>query len=276
MDRTPRVRRRWLWYGLPVLLGLMAVAAIVLIPFAVKLEQARKQRAAVEAIRRLGGRAWYDYQIELDRSENAPPPGPKWMREWFGVDFLATVQDVFLGPVKPTDNPLDDAGLEQLEEPLKALPRLETLGISRAKVTDAGLKHLAGLSQVKTLYLFGTSITDSGLEHIQAMTQLEHLGIGETGITDAGLRYLVALKHLRNLDLTKTKITGPGLRYLEGLENLRLLYLGQTNITDAGLEYLKDCHHLKELYLGDTHVTEEGVKKLREALPNCRISRKGH
>jgi Leucine-rich repeat (LRR) protein len=276
MDETPRVRRRWLCYGLPVLLALMALVAVVLIPFAVKLEQAERQRAAVEAIRRLGGVARYDYQRDQETREGGAPPGPAWLRELFGVDMVASVVNVELGPQKPVDAGFDDAGLQQLEEPLKALPRLEWLGVDGAKVTDAGLKHLAGLSQVKRLYIWGTSITDSGLEHIQGLTQLESLVIRETGITDAGLRRLAGLKHLTRLDLTKTKITGPGLRHLEGLENLKLLHLGQTKITDAGLEYLTGFHHLKELYLGDTHVTEEGVKKLREALPNCRISRRGH
>jgi hypothetical protein len=246
------------------------MVAIPMISFALKLEQARKQRAAVDAIRRMGGVVYYDYQVYFDKSQNAPPPGPEWLRERFGVDFIATVQEVFLS------DSLDDAGLQQLDEHFKALPRLETLGIGGTNVTDTGLKHLAGLSQVKRLSIWGTSITDSGLEHIQGLTQLESLVIRETAITDAGLRRLAGLKHLTRLDLTKTKITGPGLRHLEGLENLKLLHLGQTKITDAGLEYLTGFHHLKELYLGDTHVTEEGVKKLREALPNCRISRRGH
>jgi len=276
MDETPRVRRRWLWYGVLALPVLAAMVAIPMISFALKLEQARKQRAAVDAIRRMGGVVYYDYQVYFDKSQNAPPPGPAWLRELFGVDMVASVVNVELGPQKPVDAGFDDAGLQQLEEPLKALPRLEWLGVDGAKVTDAGLKHLAGLSQVKRLYIWGTSITDSGLEHIQGLTQLESLVIRETGITDAGLRRLAGLKHLTRLDLTKTKITGPGLRHLEGLENLKLLHLGQTKITDAGLEYLTGFHHLKELYLGDTHVTEEGVKKLREALPNCRISRRGH
>jgi len=270
MDENARVRRRWLWYGLATLLGLIALVAIAMSWFAVKLEQARKQRAAVEAIRRLGGVVYYDYQVYFDKSQNAPPPGPEWLRERFGVDFIATVQEVFLS------DSLDDAGLQQLDEHFKALPRLETLGIGGTNVTDAGLKHLAGLSQVKRLSIWGTSITDSGLEYIQGLTQLESLVIRETAITDAGLRCLAGLKHLKTLDLTKTKITGPGLRHLEGLEDLKLLYLGQTKITDAGLQYVTGFRQLKELYLNDTHVTEEGVKKLQYALPECRVSLRGH
>jgi len=269
MDQTPRVRRRWLWYGLPVLLGLMAVAAIAMISFAVKLQQARQQRAAVEATRRLGGVVYYDYQVYFDGSQNALPPGPEWLRKWLGVDFIATVEEVFLSDSS------DDAGLEQLDEHFKALPRLETLGISGTNVTDAGLKHIAGLSQVKHLHISRTSITDSGLEHIQGLTKLEWLFLRETGITDAGLRHLAGLKHLTCLDLTKTKITGPGLRHLDCLENLKILYLGQTKITDPGLDQLTGFHQLKELYLGDTRVTEEGAKRLQRALPNCRISRRG-
>ena len=233
MDETPRVRRRWLWFGLPVLLGLVALVAIgvswfaatqsAATPSAAMLEQAERQRAAVGAIRRLGGTVVYDYEFGHVEGPKPPPPGPTWLRERYGVDMVANVVNVGFGPRAVGDyDRLDDAGLQELEEHLKSLPHLWALDISGKKVTDAGLKHLAGVSQLTSLNIYYTLITDSGLDHIQGLTRLESLHIHEAGITDAALKYLT------------------------------------------------DLHQLKRLALDNTHVTEEGAKKLREALPNCK------
>ena len=243
MDETPRVRRRWLWYGLPVLLGVIALVLVVGVIrfrswFAVKLEEARQQREAVVAIQRLGGQVGYDYERrfhdyqarhQLNEGLQPPLPGPAWFRERYGLDVLATVESVaFLPPQVGADCTLDDAGLQQIEEPLKSLSHLVSLEIWGNRVTDAGLRHLAPLTQIKQLCIHGTSITDSGLQHIQALTQLEELSVYETGISDAGLPYLAALKNLKRLSCCTWRL--------------------------------------------EQHVTGDGVAKLKKALPNCRIT----
>jgi hypothetical protein len=58
----------------------------------VKMKQARRQREAVEAIVKLGGGAKYDYELRSD----GKPPGPAWLREFLGLDFLADVRVVRL------------------------------------------------------------------------------------------------------------------------------------------------------------------------------------
>ena len=50
------------------------------------------------------------------------------------------------------------------------------------------------------------------------------------------------------------------------------LLLSGPEITDAGLEHLEGLNKLKSLVLGDTQVTDAGVAKLKQALPECRIS----
>ena len=44
-------------------------------------------------------------------------------------------------------------------------------------------------------------------------------------------------------------------------------------VTDAGLVHLKGLKNLRELRLYGSEVTEEGADDLRQALPNCRITR---
>ena len=56
-------------------------------------------------------------------------------------------------------------------------------------------------------------------------------------------------------------------------DNLDQLWLnGDITITDAGLEHLKRLKQLRDLSLGDARVSPGAVKKLREALPECKIS----
>lgn len=58
------------------------------------------------------------------------------------------------------------------------------------QVTDAGLKHLAGLSGLKELNLQGTKVTDAGLKHLTALTSLETLSLGKTQVTPGGVAQL--------------------------------------------------------------------------------------
>ena len=96
--------------------------------------------------------------------------------------------------------------------------------------------------------------------------QLEELGarieINEQGEIDA-----VFLEGLQ--DLT----TDAGLVHLSGLTSLQGLHLANTQVTDAGLVHLAGLTSRAILGLSNTQVTDAGVAKLREALPNWKISR---
>ncbi|MCS7272507.1 MAG: hypothetical protein NZ703_15595, partial [Gemmataceae bacterium] len=73
-----------------------------------------------------------------------------------------------------------------------------------SKITDAGLAHLAQLTQLQQLDLESCSkITDAGLAHLAPLTQLQHLNLrGCDNITDAGLAHLAKLTQLQQLNLT--------------------------------------------------------------------------
>jgi hypothetical protein len=220
-------------------LAFVLLVSIALSWLAVKLERARSQRQAVEAIVQSGGVVWYDYQLN-DRGQyyvsRPKPPFPTWMRQLLGDDFFFDVLNV-------------DAG----------------------DFTDKTMTHLAQLSRLKRLGLTDTQVTDAGLAHLEGLTNLEWLSLSGTQVSDAGMERLRGLGHLRSLDLDYTQITDAGLAHLEGLTSLQQLQLIDTRVTDDGLEHLEGLVNLKELYLWHTQVTSEGAKKLREALPECRI-----
>jgi hypothetical protein len=91
---------------------------------------------------------------------------------------------------KPWRAPLTDCGLALLST--LALPKLETLGLGHcASITDAGMEHVAKMTQVRTLILHSTAISDRGLETIASMPGLTYLSLADCpGVTDRGLEIL--------------------------------------------------------------------------------------
>ena len=237
MTTTPppkRRTRRFLQFSLRSLLVFVLLVSISLSWLGVKLERARKQKEAVEAI---GGLADVTYEDFGDVDPFVEPSVPKWARELFGDDFFFDVIYVSTG----------------------------------ADFSDEEMAYLKRLKNLTILYVGGTQITDAGLEHLEGLTQLTGLDLCDTEITDTGLEHIGGLTSLTELYLVDTKITDTGLGHLGGLTNLAMLELNDTQVTDAGLEYLKGLVSLGYLDLSGTQATPEGVKKLQEALPECEI-----
>ena len=98
-----------------------------------KVEQARKQREAVAWVHQMVGSVEYE-------------PGPKWLREQFGVDFFGEVVMVSVkGPVSDVS-------------PLAELKSLEVLKLVRTEISD--VKPLAGLAGLERLVLLRAPVTD--------------------------------------------------------------------------------------------------------------------
>ena len=66
---------------------------------------------------------------------------------------------------------------------------LESINIGGSPITDAGLRHLAGLTNLTTLHLRSTNITDAGLDLMKSFENLENLNVVLCGeISDGGIR----------------------------------------------------------------------------------------
>jgi internalin A len=142
------------------------------------------------------------------------------------------------------------------------------LCLNLTKVTDAGLKELAGLKSLRALYLAGnereaeTQLTDAGLKELASLKSLRILDVRATKVTDVGLKALAALKSLQSLYLTDCRVTDAGLKELAGLKCLQILNLGDTKVTDTGLKELAGLKNLRALYLYNTAVTDACLKDL--------------
>jgi hypothetical protein len=257
-----RRTRRFLQFSLRTLLVFVLLVSVGMSWLGVKMEKARKQKEAVEAIREAGGWVTYDYESDDPFAE---PPMLDWTRALLGDDFFFDVVGVsaYLRSWLFGD---EEAAY------LRALTNLTYLDLSGTEITDSGLESLRALTALEYLSLRDNDITDGGLGNLKGMTSLGELDLSNTQVTDSGLEHLEELANLERLILDGTQITDAGLEHLERLTNLTYLDLRRTQVTDAGLEHLKALTNLVCLKIADTPVTREGVKKLQEALPQCEIN----
>jgi len=154
-----------------------------------------------------------------------------------------------------------DAGLAHLA----GLTNLTELSLGFTGVKDAGLAHLAGLTNLTELNLRNCKgVTDAGLAHLAGLTNLAYLGLNGTGVTDAGLVHLAGLTNLTGLGLTECAgVTSAGLAHLAGLTNLTVLGLSSCKgVTSAGLAHLAGLTNLTKLHLDFTGVTDAGFAHL--------------
>ena len=251
MDENFPKHRRWLQFRLRTLLIAVLVLSLPLSWFAVRMEKARRQREAVAAIRRLGGRVHYETMSSA----------PEWARDVLGVhSFL----DIAIA------SPTAAFGDEEAKC-LADLPDIKGLQLGDVQITDAGLENLRGLTHLWKLYLNNMEITGTGLKHLKELPGLRMLVFVGTPVTDSGLQHLRGLTSLETLVLFNTEITDAGLANLRELPGLKRLSLRGPNITDAGLEHLKGLSKLEFLVLWNTNTTPEGINDLQESLPNCQV-----
>jgi Leucine-rich repeat (LRR) protein len=114
---------------------------------------------------------------------------------------------------------------------LSKLKSLKSLNLMGAKLTDGGLKAIAGLENLEQLNLHGCKkIEGPGL---QLLVQLKHLKeldswhvLGEPGTRDDGFGYLAMMTLLEELSLNHCSEFSPNSLYrLKGLKNLKTINL---------------------------------------------------
>ncbi len=148
------LRFRWRFqFGIRSLFVLVLAVAIPCGWLAIERKLARRQMEAVDRITKLHGMVAYDWQFGVDDyvQSKAQPPGPEWLRKLLGDDFFQEIVDAYL---------------------------------NNAKVTDADLECLGGLTHLRVLRLNITQVTDVELEHLTRLTQLRELGLNATKITE--------------------------------------------------------------------------------------------
>jgi len=256
-------RTRWLQFSLRFLL--LAVTALC-VWLAVVSNRARSQKLAVDRVQQLGGGIAFDYQFDAHLNWRKDPklPAPVWLIDLIGEDYARSVTIVnFDNGSDPTNDDL--AAVEGFSD-LKQL----TL-TNRKRISDDGLRHIAGLSKLEVLVLSGTNVQDEGLRRLTNLQNLKGLTLDNTPLTDSGLKYIVQLSNLKWLHLSNTRITDDGLQQIQFLRRLENLEIRGTSVTDEGIKHLAGMTTLKRVLLGD-RVSEKGRSWLQTQLPKCKVN----
>ena len=164
----------------------------------------RRQHSALAAIRSLGGKAYFDYQIYYDSSDYERRFDGKWdavKHRWF--------------------------------------PRITLVDLSGTEVADGDLEVLKGLAGLEELDLSNTRVTGSGLTFLDPRAPLAELDLPGCPLDDAGVSQIP--ETVRVLDLSNTPVTDRGLAQLD-LVGPNRVYLVDTNVTEEGLAQIRARH----------------------------------
>jgi hypothetical protein len=217
-------------------------------------------------------------------------PGPGGPSSLGPLRRLTTLTQLVLGSTRIEDREL---------AVVAGLPKLNSLTIGGRGITEAGLARLAESKSLNYLRFTDTSIadlrplsprlhalwglsmensalTDAGLEPLSNATRIGVLTIaGSSKMTDAGLDHLASLPSLWMLRLDRSAITDAGLARLKSLKSLETLSLTETELTDSSVETLAGFRSVKSLDLDRSGISPAGIERLKQALPNARISSAG-
>jgi Leucine-rich repeat (LRR) protein len=69
-----------------------------------------------------------------------------------------------------------------------SLHKLEQLYFADNRITDEGLKSLAGMANLRTLLLVRCEVTNDGLQHLRGLANLELLDVSGTKVTESGAK----------------------------------------------------------------------------------------
>jgi hypothetical protein len=234
----PPPRGRWLRFSLRTLLVLVTVFGVWL---GVKVDQARRQKRAVETLVALGAEiayehqradGWYDSSIELDM--------PIWGQELCGKDFFQTVYGVYFGSLG-----WDESG-ERRRRPIK----------------DDDLACLADLPHVEEVWFYDTPIGDAGLAYLPHPERLRIACFESTTLTDGFLRRLKGSTRLETLLIDSPNIKDDGLSQLSGITSLKSLCLEGTNTVDRGLAAFAQCTEISYLNVS-AQTTDAGIQQFQ-------------
>ena len=233
-------------------------------------ERVWRQQRAAGAIRDLGGRVAYDYQLVGDLvSDSGNSWVPASLRQRLGDDFFHSViyvQIDYRSDHHPKDRPTpaNDDFLSGLGE----FPALESVELNFGPQSEEGLRHIGQLHRLKHLTLAHPgNLTDDGVAHFVELDCLESISLNGTDITDESIRLLAELPRLTNLDVRENRLTNECLRYAGQMQPLRVLWVGAFNksnprITDEGLLHLMQLPQLEGIDLEGTAVTEMGLERV--------------
>ncbi len=171
------------------------------------------------------------------------------------LNKLEGLESLCPGDVVQDDGGLDISGLKKLKS-LRIDMRHETSRTGNQFVTiydafrQSDLACLSGLTNLESLSIWGAGIGDAGLEHLASLTNLKYLYIlGGPNLTDDGLKHLAGMHRLDTLTIGDSRITGEGFAHLYPLKTIHIIFLtSAVPISENALTRLRtEMPHLQAL-----------------------------
>ncbi|MEK6233372.1 MAG: hypothetical protein N2C14_01540, partial [Planctomycetales bacterium] len=195
----PRFRwLRWCRFSLRTMFVIMLVSGVGFGWIAAKVRQANKQRQARIALNAKlmdvifdfqyaedGSFHWYDEDFPEHHDEwiKTHQPGPAWLRERIGIEYLATVRGAYL--YVPMRWSHEESVEDEDARLLLNFPDLEIVQMDASNLTDDGLKPLVQLKRLEKLTLTSANrITNNGLRLLGEIDSLRELCVTRDAITN--------------------------------------------------------------------------------------------
>ncbi len=145
--------------------------------------------------------------------------------------------------------------------PLLGKPRLHTIWLESAVVSDSDLARLSEMPALEELRVDGRNITVAGFANLAKRTNLRILELNHCQVSELSpLSGLKDLESIRLFDITRVPELKPvSLRPLRGLSKLSTLVLQSNSVDDAELSEIKELPQLTYLCVAGEGVSEVGL-----------------
>lgn len=235
-------------------------------------QRARSQQRAVAWIERNRGDVLYQHEVQPYnplqdivpngvlppwRRENPKPPGPEFLQEYLGMDYLDTVVHA---EVYDDDHPITSV------DQLKSLPNLQRLKIYLEQAKGCNFSGLSHLKKVRKLILWIPDLDDiSFLSHYH---QLEVLEIYESNVKD--LTPISNLTHLKRLEISGSPVANTSV--LREMSQLEEVYLSTLNFNPEDFRKLQSVEEVRLLGKGRSRKECEALlDELKTIIPQSEI-----
>ncbi len=171
------------------------------------------------------------------------------------LNRLSGLESISVYDIRQDDGGLDLSGLKKLRG-LRIMMRHKTTRVDNGFVStwneyhDSDLMSLSGLTNLEDLSLTGPGIGDAGLKHLAALTNLKYLYIqGGANLTADGLRHLANMRRLDSLFIGDSRITERGLAHLYDLKTLHIITI-KSDVPISGQAIIRlrsELPHLQSL-----------------------------
>jgi Leucine-rich repeat (LRR) protein len=288
-------RRKWLQISLRTFLLAIVALAIWL---AWLTDRARRQERLVNKVIAFGGGdVLFTHEVGADgkRTDANAVPSPPWLRQLVGDHYFFTLHSVYSNGLDDDDlkELANFPSVELLQlgqrhtdrgmQHIVGLKNLRTIDIESHGLTDESLTYFAQLPKLQTLAVTGARISDDGLMPLSAATNLKYLGLMDTCVTQAGVNRLK--QSLPDLQIgpdrfpsaeEEAEIVGQLVRRGARLGADRGGYVQSVKFigaqfVDDDLEPLGGLLKLKHLFLLETRISRSAIMELLAKHPELRV-----